>query len=183
MPTIMTHAAVPLALGFGLGKDAISRRLLVAGAIASMLPDLDVISFQLGVSSESFLSHRGFTHSLAFAAVFALAAASGYRWLQTRYLSAFCFLFVAMASHGLLDACTDGGRGIAFFWPLSEQRYFFPFNEIRVSPIGVARFLSERGVLVLMSEIKWVWLPCIVVATELIFARLLYSRARRQSPD
>nr|HRC76832.1 rhodanese-like domain-containing protein [Kouleothrix sp.] len=32
--------------------------------------------------------------------------------------------------HGVLDAMTDGGLGVAFFAPFSATRYFFPFRPI-----------------------------------------------------
>jgi membrane-bound metal-dependent hydrolase YbcI (DUF457 family) len=38
MPTIVTHPAVPLALGLGLGTQVVSPRLLAASAVASILP-------------------------------------------------------------------------------------------------------------------------------------------------
>jgi hypothetical protein len=68
MPTILTHMAVPLAVAIGAGSRIISRRLLVAGAIGAMLPDLDVIGFRFGIEYASDFGHRGFTHSLMFAA-------------------------------------------------------------------------------------------------------------------
>jgi inner membrane protein len=61
-----------------------------------------------------------------------------------------------IASHGLLDAMTTGGLGVAFFAPFSAERYFFPWRPILVSPIGIERFLSPRGAAVLMSELQWV---------------------------
>jgi inner membrane protein len=48
VPTILTHPAVPLAMAFGLGREVVSRRLLGAGVVASVLPDLDVVAFRLG---------------------------------------------------------------------------------------------------------------------------------------
>ncbi|HMS10742.1 MAG TPA: metal-dependent hydrolase, partial [Pyrinomonadaceae bacterium] len=71
MPTIFTHPAVPLALGFGLGKKVIAPRLLAAGVAASIIPDLDVIAFRLNIAYSSEWGHRGFSHALAFAAVLA----------------------------------------------------------------------------------------------------------------
>jgi inner membrane protein len=53
MPTIFSHPAVPLTLGFGLGKEIVSRRLLVAGVAASILPDLDVIAFSFGIPTNT----------------------------------------------------------------------------------------------------------------------------------
>jgi inner membrane protein len=92
-------------------------------------------------------------------------------------LSTFLFLFFAMASHGLLDACTNGGSGIALLWPFTDTRYFAPFTPIEVSPIGLARFLSTRGAAVMASELLWVWLPCIVLALALLTARRFQSRS------
>jgi inner membrane protein len=66
------------------------------------------------------------------------------------------YLFAATASHGLLDAMTDGGSGVAFFSPFENSRYFFPFTPIRVAPIGITRFFTARGLEVLRSELLWV---------------------------
>jgi inner membrane protein len=49
VPTIITHAALPLTLGLGLGRQAIPRGLLLAGIALAVLPDLDVIAFRLGI--------------------------------------------------------------------------------------------------------------------------------------
>ena len=58
-----------------------------------------------------------------------------------------------------MDTLTNGGLGVALFAPFSNERYFFPWTPIVVSPFGVGNFLSERGVRVILSELKWVWLP------------------------
>ncbi len=50
MPTIVTHAAVPLCLGLGLGSRIIPPRLLLAGVAIAMLPDADVLAFKLAMS-------------------------------------------------------------------------------------------------------------------------------------
>lgn len=63
MPTIVTHAAVPLCLGLGLGSKVIPRGLLLAGMGLAMLPDADVLAFKFGVAYGDVLGHRGFTHS------------------------------------------------------------------------------------------------------------------------
>jgi inner membrane protein len=167
MPTILSHPAVPLALGLGLGRGVIPRRLLVAGVVASDLPDFDVIGFWLRVPYESDYGHRGFTHSLAFAFAVAALGTLGCRWLRARALTTFGFLLVSAASHGLLDTFTDGGHGIALLWPFSGERYFAPLQVIRVSPIGVTGIFSRRGVAVLASELFWVWLPCALVGLGL----------------
>ncbi len=62
MPTVITHAAVPLCLGAGLGLKVIPPRLLFAGVVLAMLPDADVLAFKFGVSYGNVFGHRGFTH-------------------------------------------------------------------------------------------------------------------------
>ena len=92
------------------------------------------------------------------------------------------FLFVAIASHGALDACPNGGLGVAFLrpWPWSRERFFAPeaLRVIEVSPIGLTRFLSARGVVVLESELRWIWLPALAVSLMLIGARRGWSGRR-----
>ena len=170
---------VPLALGLGLGNTTIPRRLLVAGVAASVLPDLDVLAFRFGVSYASEFGHRGFSHSLLFAALVALLDALAWRPLQTSFWRAYSFLSVATASHGVLDALTNGGFGVAFLWPWSHQRFFFGPQVIEVSPLTISRFLSERGAAVLLSEILWVWLPCLLVGVGLVGFRL-WLRKRQE---
>ncbi|HET6304353.1 MAG TPA: metal-dependent hydrolase [Myxococcota bacterium] len=171
MPTALSHPAVPLAIGLGAGRAAVSGPLLAAGVAASVLPDLDVIAFRLGVPYSAEFGHRGFSHSLAFAALVALVGGSCHRMLRARFLSAFAFLFAATASHGALDAFTTGGLGVAFFWPFSLERHFAPLRVIRVAPFQVGRLLSGRGVAILLSEALWVWLPCAALAAALAWTR------------
>ena len=76
------------------------------------------------------------------------------------------------ASHGVFDALTNGGRGIAFLAPFSNHRYFFPWRPIQVSPIGVG-FFSARGLSALASESLWIWLPSAIIAAS---ARLFRRR-------
>jgi inner membrane protein len=72
---------------------------------------------------------------------------------------AWLYLFLATASHGVLDAATDGGLGVALLAPFDAERVFFPFRPIAVSPIGASAFVSARGAAVLASELLWIWLP------------------------
>ena len=67
------------------------------------------------------------------------------------------------ASHGILDALTDGGLGIALLAPFDYDRYFFPWTPIVVSPIGIAGMFSKWGLEVMRSELVWIWLPCLFV--------------------
>ena len=167
MPTVLTHPAIPLAIGLGLGRDVVPTPLLIAGVAVSVMPDLDVLAFRYGISYASNFGHRGFSHSLLFAAALALFGSGAFRYFQTSFGRVFWFLFLAAASHGFLDAFTNGGLGIAFLWPFTPERYFAPVQVIQVAPIGITKFLSLRGVSVLISEILWVWIPCIIIGIGL----------------
>ena len=158
MPTILTHAAVPLALYAASDRGRISPRMLAAGVIAAMLPDADVIAFALHVPYADTFGHRGASHSLLFAMSVAALGAFCAKPLRSNSSQAAAWLFVCAASHPLLDAMTSGGLGVALAWPWSDARWFAPWRPIRVSPIG-ANFFSARGMETLISELRWVWLP------------------------
>lgn len=158
MPTILTHAAIPLAMYAASEPGRVSRRLLAAGVVAAMLPDADVVAFALHIPYADAFGHRGASHSLLFAALIALLGALCAKPLRSNPLQAAMWLFVCTASHPLLDAMTSGGLGVALAWPWSDARWFAPWRPIRVSPIG-AGFFSERGMETLLSELRWVWLP------------------------
>ena len=177
MPTIFAHAAVPLALGGGLGRRLVSARLLAAGVVVAALPDLDVVTLHWGIPYSAGLGHRGFSHSLLVAALVALLGACAHRAVRSGFAGAFAFLFVSMASHGALDAFTDGGLGVAFLWPWSTERFFAPagWRVIEVSPIGVIAFLSH-GAGVLASEAGWVGLPALVLGLALAGVRRAMTR-------
>jgi len=173
MTTLITHPLPMLAVGLALGSRVIPPRLLLTGMLAACLPDLDVVAFKFGIAYQDALGHRGLSHSLLFAALIGALGAIACRPLGCGPLKAGLWLSLATASHSVLDAMTDGGLGVAWFWPWSDQRYFLPLHPIEVSPIGLSRFLSSRGAQVLLSEARWVWIPCLAVALGGIALRRL----------
>ncbi len=162
MPTIFSHAVVPIATSLGIGK-LVSRRLLMFSALCAILPDFDTIGFKLGIAYASQWGHRGFTHSIAFALIVALIAICFSSQLKSRAWVVFLLSFIAVVSHPLLDMLTSGGLGVALYWPYSNERVFFDYRPIAVSPIGIANFFTARGWAVLKSEFLWVWLPSIIL--------------------
>jgi inner membrane protein len=163
VPTIFTHPAIPLAVRAVAGGASIPRRLLVAAAIASVLPDLDAIGHLAGVPYASTFGHRGFTHSLTFALLAGLAVVPLAGRLRAGRGWAFGLVFVSCASHGLLDALTDDGLGVAFLSPFSDERYFLPWRPIPAAPIGLTRVFSASELHVFGAELLFVWLPCLFV--------------------
>lgn len=162
MPTVITHAAVGLAVATAFRPARAPAGLFVLAALLPVVPDLDHWFF--GNQEESVFSHRGATHSLVFAAAIGTAAALALRrGASSARVGVFAaILFLATALHGLLDAFTDGGEGIMLLWPFSQARIFWPVRPILVAPLSVSGFFTARGLLVFESELLWVWLPTAV---------------------
>jgi inner membrane protein len=164
MATPFSHLAVPLALTAALGPDLVPPGLMILAIACALLPDLDALGLWLGIPYEHPFGHRGFTHSLPFSAVLAGAGSLLAPAVGAQPAVAFWVLLVSAASHGVLDAMTNGGLGIAFFSPFSHRRHFLPWRVIEVSPLRPSALFSRRGLCVLRSEMRWVWIPCLVLA-------------------
>jgi len=172
MPSILSHPAPILALATLVPQRLRTRRIVLAAVGCSVLPDVDVAGFAFGIPYGHVLGHRGITHGLPFALALGAVVAAGLAQASgERFVPLWLFLTAATASHGCLDAMTNGGLGVAFLAPFSNRRWFFPVRPIEVSPIGLDRFLSPRGVAVLASELRVVWLPSAMVAATALALR------------
>ena len=168
MPTFITHSVVAgsSAYGFSSGKESL--KFWILSIACSSLPDADVIGYRwLYIPYYSFFGHRGFFHSPFFAALLSiLIVCTFYRKeviFSIQWWKYFLYFFILTASHGILDAMTNGGQGIALLSPLNNNRYFLPWTPIEVSPLTIKRFLSPRGLTVLISELIWIWVPCFLI--------------------
>lgn len=163
MPSVIGHTLSAFAIGQYAPKVVRSPKFWGLAMACSLLPDLDVLSFRFGIPYDHLFGHRGFTHSFFFAFLTALT----FRWLAFRRLpwrSAESFwliglFFLLTASHPILDALTNGGRGVAFWAPFDNSRHFFSWRPIVVSPLGWGRFFSEWGWRVIRSEMLVVGVP------------------------
>ncbi|MBZ4416079.1 metal-dependent hydrolase [Myxococcus sp. RHST-1-4] len=167
------HVAVGMALGRYEAGNMSPGRLAAAMTLFSLLallPDADVVAFRLGIPYSATWGHRGASHSLVFAAGVALLAAGVARALRAPAARWGALTFVAVASHGLLDALTNGGLGAALLWPFSHGRFFAPVRPLPVSPIG-AGMLSARGLYVVGVELL-AFIP--------FWTYALWPRGRRQ---
>jgi inner membrane protein len=175
MPTIVTHGFVATLLGRCMASGRMSSRFWFLSVLCSILPDADVLGFRFGINYEDLLGHRGLSHSLVFAIILSVVVTFvAFRQLLPWWtrLELFSYFFVVTASHGVLDAMTDGGLGVAFFAPFDDTRYFFPFRPIKVSPIGLS-FFSARGLDVIWSELLWVCISATTIAAAVLLCRKL----------
>ena len=183
MASVFSHGLVALVIGTASAPRAMPKRFWVLSIICSILPDADVIAFKFDIPYEHMFGHRGFTHSLLFAAMLGLFVAFAFfpnmrtnaRWLLTLYFT------LVTTSHAMLDAMTNGGLGVAFFAPFDEARYFLPWRPIVVSPIGIGSFFSAWGMRVIVSELFWVGLPAAALALPLILIRRFVVNRRTGS--
>jgi inner membrane protein len=184
MASAFSHAAAALALATVLApasqRHSWNKSVYVLGAACAAVPDLDVIGFAFGISYGDVWGHRGMTHSLLFAAILATAVSAlislhsigrPVTLSRRRRRLLWLYLFAATASHGLLDALTNGGLGVALFSPFDSARYFFPWRPIEVSPIGVGAFFSNRGWEVLASELRWILIPSAMIGSVALLLR------------
>jgi len=174
VPSSFSHAIGGLALGTPLLRGPVPRRYWWLAALCATIPDLDYL-WSRGFPHDHWLAHRGLTHSLLFAVVFAgLIAWAGFRpgTLSPSYWTRWGALALATASHGLLDSLSTYGAGPAFFLPLTTRRYFFPWRPISAGP-GPHHHGIWGGLLeTIGNEILWIWLPALL---------LLYLTSRRRA--
>jgi inner membrane protein len=150
------HLAVGLAAArFVTPKGASRRKFWAHGVVLmglSMWPDFDVIGFPLGIRYADPLGHRGAAHSFVFAIFTGIVVGLLARWMKAPAIKAAIVATLVVASHPVLDAFTDGGLGVALFWPFSNERIFWPWQPIPVAPIGLG-FFSRRGLECAITEL------------------------------
>ena len=164
MPSAFSHAIVGSTL-VACGLPRPRARLVALGAVVAAVPDLDVLGIAVGWGLDHPLGHRGLSHSLIAAAGLATLCLLVVRVRPPeRRWHIWLVLALAAASHGVLDALTNGGRGVAFLAPFVDTRWHFPVRPIEVSPIGVRDFfLTGRGLEVIGNELLWLWLPSLAL--------------------
>lgn len=168
MATILTHGIVGYTLARICVRKPVSPLYWILAFMAPMLPDLDMLGQKYyGISYSDCWGHRGAWHSIFMAFWAALVLLLLFK-LFTRTkglkLNKDCFwgFFLGISSHGLLDGITNGGLGVAVFWPANCNRYFFPWRPLEVSPLSLDRFLNQ-GLFILKNEFYYVWIPCFVI--------------------
>ena len=176
--TAITHVFVAVAAGKACFIRPMPWKFWLLATACSAAPDLDAGLMAWGVPYEHLAGHRGLSHSLAFALLLSVIVVSWAfrceaRRFGRRWWGLLSFFFLLTASHGFLDAFTNGGLGIAFFAPFTNARYFMPWTPIEVSAIGLVGFIRYGGLQTLLSEMLWVWLP-----VTMIFAPIALLRRR-----
>lgn len=122
----LTHIALGACVGEAFFGKGFGKKAMLWGALAQSAPDIDFVAgFWMSVP-ENLLAHRGFTHSLLFAAlispVLAMAAERIHRPRNIRFSKWLIFFATEVFLHLLLDGFNNYGVG-----------WFEPFSHLRVS--------------------------------------------------
>src|SRR5258705_171345 len=206
MASAITHFIVGAALALPALEFRTIRAVLprwaipVSSGLLAVVPDLDTFAMRaLKIPYGSIFGHRGFFHSPFFLILFSvmLAATVARRatgWIRkldppapvlcpaailTRRATGWMAAMWAgcAITHPLLDALTDGGSGVMLLFPFSEERMFFPWRPIHVSPLDISRFFDRAGY-ILGSE----WPFCLAAIAIGVCGRCTLISLRR-SPE
>lgn len=167
MASIISHAAAGAALSIAFAPAGTPARYWPVAIAVAVLPDADSLLYYFRISYYYALGHRGFFHSpflgliVSFFVVILFFRDEAF--FSGRWFRYFFVFFLVWSSHGVLDALTNGGRGVAFLSPFSSERFFLPWTPIQVSPMRVGSFFGPRGWSVLKNEFVWIWLPSIAL--------------------
>lgn len=175
MPTIFTHSIVGLLSAKIVSSKKVPLKFWILSALCSIIPDFDVIAFKLGIPYHSFWGHRGFFHSITFALIIALIVTFVFfkntKPLFRKWHFTTLYFWIITASHGIFDGMTKSSHGVAFFSPFYNERFNLPFTPMVISPIDIDGLLSEWGLNVVISELKWIILPLLTITIIIILIR------------
>jgi len=135
----LTQIILGAAVGEAVLGKKVGNKAMLYGAIAGTIPDLDVLATHFTDTVTAIAIHRGFTHSILFAILFAPVCG----WLVSRYeaykdFKGWSWLFFwAFFTHPILDAFTTWGTQL--FWPF-EIRLAFQ-NIFVIDPLYTLPFL------------------------------------------
>jgi len=171
MPSLLGHAAAGLAITTAFHGDKLPRRTWALAAFCAMAPDLDWFVSLLDMHRGHVLNHRGAAHSFFAAGLIATAVfLLAFRKEQRRGAVWLC-LTIAAVSHGILDALTSGGVGVALFMPFSETRWACLWQPGKVAPLPLGREHTWHFLHSLWTELFWIGFPALVLAAWSRLAR------------
>lgn len=129
----LTHIVLGACIGEILLNKNAGKKVILWGALAQSVPDIDFLAGLWMPVSTELLAHRGITHSFLFAffAAFFLALVAA-RWHKVEPISLrkwFFFFLIEIGCHLFLDALNN--YGIGWFEPFSDTR--IAFNVIYVA--------------------------------------------------
>lgn len=120
----LTQIVLGAAVGEAVLGKKVGNKAMLYGGIAGTIPDLDIISSYFTDTVTAISIHRGFTHSIVFAVLFAFI----FGWIVSKYeiykniKGWFWLFFWVFFTHSILDSFTTWGTQL--FWPLDLRLAF-----------------------------------------------------------
>ncbi|GAB2760267.1 metal-dependent hydrolase [Salinimicrobium soli] len=142
-----------IVLGAAVGEAVLGRKVgnkaMLYGAIAGTIPDLDALATQFTDTITAIEVHRGFSHSIVFAALASpvfgyliskIERKTGVGWKDWSLL-----MFWGLFTHPILDSFTTWGTQL--FWPLDIRLAFksvFVIDPLYTVPFLIFLILAMR---------------------------------------
>ncbi len=128
----------------------------MSAGLLAIVPDLDLADRRLlHIRDPNILMHRGMFHSpffiIVLAGVLALMIVRGDS--RMTFVSLWALWAGCILTHPLLDALTDGGRGVMLLIPFARTRMYLPWRPIHTPPQTV--HLLVRALTIRSSEIPF----------------------------
>lgn len=175
MATPVGHFLIGLSITQVFARSPIERRRGLWLATVACVPDLDVLPGLVVGNMAQF--HHGASHSLAVAAIFAIAGSLLLGRKEWKYsLELLLLFFLLYASHAILDFFTFDRAppyGVPLFWPWIRESYqsgwpLLPHVQHTAAPLAsvhnlllmiqeILVFLPLTGVILSLKISRWPW--------------------------
>lgn len=179
---IVTHALLGAVAAQSISQRQHTRAASAVGAIAALLPDLDVLIRSTDDVLMTLTYHRHFSHSLFFAPLGALLASFFLwflfrRYLFRRYMSKtrlYAYALIGYVSACLLDVCTSYGTYL--LWPLMNNPISLNIIAV-VDPLFSLILIGALGSAIYTHQQRWCWLGLVGAVVYLSVGAVQHQRA------
>jgi len=181
-----------IVLGASVGEAVLGKKVgnkaMLYGAIAGTIPDLDVLSRNFVDTVTATEWHRGFSHSIFFAVLFAPI----FGWLiykierksQATFLDWSRLMFWGLFTHSILDSFTTWGTQL--FWPFETRLAFkniFVIDPLYTLPLLMFLILAMRQKRLSPKRQKYNQMGLFVSCSYLLLSLILKGVAHKQFKD
>ncbi|MCB1875985.1 MAG: metal-dependent hydrolase [Chromatiales bacterium] len=156
---LISHALAGALVAGAASPAPRPKGLLLAGALAALMPDLDVLIRADGDPLLTLEYHRHFSHSLLLVPLLGLFASLIYRRVARPALGltrVWLALSLAVLSADLLDWCTS--YGVHLLWPMQEQRLALNIIAVVDPAMTLLLALGLWGLLAAGQRAAWIGL-------------------------
>jgi inner membrane protein len=150
----LTHTVIGACVGEAIAGKKLGKQAMLWGAITNNLPDIDVLSYFWLKQPDTFLFHRGITHSILFSTIIipclAIFLAKVYKRKHFTWQEGLLLAGSGLLLHITLDALTAYGTG--WFEPFSHYRVSLNTLFIVDPLFSIAFLISTIALLILKSK-------------------------------